>query len=106
MSTTRPQLYVGGADGKMQPWPPPPAKPSRSTPGPLARWLLARGWTRSDAPADQVPECGIPSELGESGWCAHTARWQHPRHDAMCAQHARIAERNRRHGWQTDRETR
>lgn len=56
----------------------------------LSSYLIARGWSRDDAPADLLDECGADTE---ESTCGRLGRWRKPGVSwPLCAQHARRAE--------------
>lgn len=63
-------------------------------------YLLARGWRRSGAPADEIGECGVSNPETGLGFCTLPARWSKPHSGKagwpQCALHARQAESR---GW-------
>ena len=65
----------------------------RPATGTLTAYLIARGWTRSDTPAEAVDFCGASSDT--VGYCEKPGRWSRsfPHRSQLCAQHAEQAQR-------------
>lgn len=84
-----PRLHGGACEDPFHD-PPRPRRPAPS--GRLSAYLLARGWTRDDASADLVLECGASSDA--VGYCEKRARWSRggPSRGPLCAEHARQAQ--------------
>lgn len=70
-----------------------PKPRSKRASGRLTAELLARGWERSDAPAEIVGECGCSSDT--VGYCEKPGRWSRrsPHRGQLCAEHAAQAQR-------------